>query len=327
MSSSARTTNNQLSLTPRCSAPARTLEFEFPGLRVGSAEYREGPTGCTVFRFDRYVSCAVDLRGGSTGAVLIDGWETGDAQVDAICFAGGSCCGLEAIGGVATAIFCERPDGHLFNRMARLMGAVIYDYRPRDNSIYPDRALGAFAAANAAPGRFALGPHGAGSSATVGKGPAYDRWELCGQGGAFRSTGRFSAGVFTVVNAVGALTDRAGRVVRGHLDRTSGKRLTYDELVSTAEAHPVAGTGGNTTLSLLVTDLVLTPYQLRQLARSVHSSMARVIHPFHALLDGDAFFAVSTQERPATAASYAELLALSADLAGQAVLSSLDPEK
>ena len=28
---------------------ARALEFDFPGLEIGIAEYEEGPTGCTVF--------------------------------------------------------------------------------------------------------------------------------------------------------------------------------------------------------------------------------------------------------------------------------------
>jgi L-aminopeptidase/D-esterase-like protein len=171
MNGSIRKTNSHLSLTPVCSSARRVLEFSFPQLSIGSAEYREGPTGCTVFQFDRYVSCAVDIRGGSSCTVLLDGWETGDAQVDAICFAGGSCCGIEAIGGVTTSI-----------------------------------------------GRFPLGPHGAGSSASVGKGPNYDLWEICGQGGAFRNTSEFSVGVFTVVNAIGALVDQSNNTVRGHLD-------------------------------------------------------------------------------------------------------------
>ena len=326
MNGTIRKTNSHLSLTPVCSSARRVLEFSFPQLSIGSAEYREGPTGCTVFQFDRYVSCAVDIRGGSSCTVLLDGWETGDAQVDAICFAGGSCCGIEAIGGVTTSIFSSRPDGYLFNRLARVMGAIIYDYRPRDNSVYPDKFLGEFAANNLTSGRFPLGPHGAGSSASVGKGPNYDLWEICGQGGAFRNTSEFSVGVFTVVNAIGALVDQSNNTVRGHLDRSTGKRMSYSEVLACSSALKGAMTGGNTTHTLLVTDLIMTPYQLRQLARSVHSSMARAIHPFHALGDGDAFFAVSTQNVQGGSTSYAELLGASAELAWEAVLSSFDPD-
>ncbi len=185
-------------------------------------------------------------------------------------------------------------------------------------------ALGEFAAKNARRGTFPLGPCGAGSSASVGKGPDYDLWEIAGQGGAFRRVAPFWVGVFTVVNAIGALVDRSGSVVRGHLDRNSGRRLCYDEVVSRPPAA-TAVSGGNTTHTLLVTDLKVTSYQLRQLARSVHASMSRAIYPFHALGDGDVFFAVSTQTVSGSDRSYVELLAASADLAWEAVLNSFDP--
>ncbi len=321
-----RITNRDISLTPMLSSSQRILEFKFPGLQIGSAEYREGPTGCTVFRFDQYVSCAVDLRGGSSCTVLLDGWETGDALVDAICFAGGSCCGIEAIGGVTTSIFSERPDGIVWNRLPRVMGAIIYDYRPRKNSIYPDKFLGEFAATNSITGQFPLGPHGAGSSASVGKGPQFDLWEISGQGGAFAKSGNFSVGIFTVVNAIGAISNRSGNIVRGHLDPVTQQKLSFKEAVFRSSPNMSKSNGGNTTNTLLVTDLKLSPYQLRQLARSVHSSMARALHPFHALADGDTFFAVSTQSVTATDINYLELTAVASDLAWDAVLSCFDPE-
>jgi L-aminopeptidase/D-esterase-like protein len=102
--------------------------------------------------------------------------------------------------------------------------------------------------------------------------------------------------VFTVVNAIGAVVDREGNVVRGHYDRESGLRRT---LVSTVEerlaaGRPVRPPPGNTTLTVLVTDLALDLRALRTLGRQVHASMARAIQPFHALEDGDVLFAIST---------------------------------
>jgi len=73
-----------------------------PGLEIGVAEYAEGPTGCTVFAFGKYVSLHVDVRGGSPG-VIGDGYPI----VDAICFAGGSVYGLEAATGVAAELFAR----------------------------------------------------------------------------------------------------------------------------------------------------------------------------------------------------------------------------
>ena len=48
-------------------------------------------------------------------------------------------------------------------------GAIIFDWGPRDNAVYPDKELGRAALRAAREGVFPLGPHGAGRSATVGK--------------------------------------------------------------------------------------------------------------------------------------------------------------
>ncbi len=49
---------------------SRELRFDFPGLRVGIAEYEEGPTGCTVFHLPPGgAACSVDIRGGSPGTI------------------------------------------------------------------------------------------------------------------------------------------------------------------------------------------------------------------------------------------------------------------
>ena len=39
------------------------LTFDFPGLRIGVAEYDEGPTGCTVFHFEGGAMLERDVRG------------------------------------------------------------------------------------------------------------------------------------------------------------------------------------------------------------------------------------------------------------------------
>jgi hypothetical protein len=40
------------------------FEFDFPAMRIGVAEYAEGPTGTTVFWFPEGVRAVVDVRGG-----------------------------------------------------------------------------------------------------------------------------------------------------------------------------------------------------------------------------------------------------------------------
>lgn len=272
-----------------------TLEFDLPGLSIGVACYPDGPTGCTVFRFDRPMPVAVDQRGGAVGFI-------GDySVVDAICLAGGSLLGLEAAAGVAAAISAQRGHARDFMSFPLVSGGIIFDFVLRNARPYPDKALGVAAAEAAQPGVFPIGRAGAGTWARVGKGFEYDGAEDSGQGGSFRQVNATKVAVFTVVNAMGPVHDRSGRVVRGLLDRDSNTRRSYlEELERRLEAGlPLTPPRGNTTLTVLVTNQQLGPHALTQLGRQVHASMARVIQPFHTLDDGDVLWAVSTGEIPA----------------------------
>ena len=287
----ARLTNDTAQLVPRTEFDGPALEFDFPGLEIGVAEYDEGPTGCTVFHFPDGAASSVDVRGGSPG-VSGAGYEF----VNAVCFAGGSLYGLEASAGVAAELLARRDYRTGWMDIPIVAGAIIFDFGPRDNPVYPDKTLGRAALSASVSGVFPLGPRGAGRSATVGKIFAYEEGEPGGQGAAFRAVGETRIAVFTVVNAIGAIVDREGNVVRGHYDRATGLRrgLVPGVEERLAAGRPVRPPPGNTTLTLVATNLRLDPRQLRTLGRQVHVSMARAIQPFHALEDGDVLFAVST---------------------------------
>ena len=287
------------------------LEFEFPGLAIGVAEYEEGPTGCTVFHFTGGATVERDVRGGSPGTFGEFEW------VDAICLAGGSLYGLEACTGVAAELFALRDYDTGWMSIAAVAGAIIFDWGPRGGAVYPDKDLGRAALRAAREGRFPLGTRGAGRSATVGKTFGFEHAEPGGQGGAFRQLGETRIAVFTVVNAVGAIVDRDGRVVRGHFDRPTGERRV---LVEGIEARI---TGGNTTLTVVATNQKLDRELLRQLGRQVHTSMARAIHPFHALTDGDVLFAATTNEVENEALDSVTLGVVTSELAWDAVLSAV----
>jgi L-aminopeptidase/D-esterase-like protein len=286
------------------------LTFEFPGLRIGVAEYDDGPTGCTVFHFTGGAMLERDVRGGSPGTFGDLDW------VDAICLAGGSLYGLEACTGVAAELFEQRGYDTGWTAIADVTGAVIFDFGPRENAVYPDKELGRTALRAAREGSFPVGQRGAGRSATVGKTFGLELAEPGGQGGAFRQVGETRIGVFTVVNAVGAVVDRDGSVVRGHLAPTGARR----KLVEGIEARV---TGGNTTLTVVATNQKLDRWLLRQLARQVHTSMARAIHPFHALTDGDVLFAATTNEVENEALDSLTLGVVTSELAWDAVLAAV----
>ncbi len=295
---------------------SRDLEFDFPGLRVGVAEDEDGPTGCTVFHLPPGgAACAQDIRGGSPGT-LGASYE----WAHAVCFAGGSLYGLEAACGVAAELMAMRGHTVGWTDIELVLGAIVYDFGRRENAVYPDAALGREALRASREGVFPLGRRGAGRSVTVGKTFGLEQGEFAGQGGAFRQIGPTKIAVFTVVNAFGAIVDRDGNVVRGHYDAERDLRAP---LVEALEAQLPRAAPGNTTLTLVVTNHRLTRRELRQLGVQVHASMGRAIQPFHALVDGDVLYTVSTNEVESSELTSMSLGVLASELAWDAVLSSV----
>jgi L-aminopeptidase/D-esterase-like protein len=297
---------------------SRELRFDFPGLRVGIAEYEEGPTGCTVFHLPPGgAACSVDIRGGSPGTIGNYEW------AHAVCFAGGSLYGLEAACGVAAELMAMRGHTVGWEDVELVLGAIVYDFGRRENAVYPDADLGRRALRAAREGVFPLGRRGAGRSVTVGKTFGLEQGEFSGQGGAFRQIGPTKVAVFTVVNAFGAIVDRDGTVVRGHYDAESGLR---SPLVEALERRLPQAPPGNTTLTLVVTNEQLTRRELRQLGVQVHASLARAIQPFHALVDGDVLYTVSTAQVANDDLTSMSLGIVASELAWDAVLSCYDAE-
>lgn len=328
----------RLEVRTSTSGPAVGVQFE--ALHVGVAEYAEGPTGVTVLYFPSRAVAAVDVRGGSPGTSGTDALRLGyDApSVDAVVLAGGSSYGLEAAEGVrAELIASGRRDASRFN-IATVLGAIIYDFPYRANSIYPDKELGRAALRAARPRRFPIGAQGAGRSASVGKYFGYMFGEQAGQGAAFRQVGATKIAVFAVVNALGVIVDRQGRVVRGNRDPESGVRTSITEdLLSGAAARKreldqrrartarPSGSGGNTTLTVVVTNQKLTYAELQRLAVQTHTSMARGLQPFQTRRDGDVLFALSTAEIENTALNADDIATFASELAWDAVLASVPP--
>ena len=309
-------TNANTLLNPATAFDGPLLTFDFPSFQIGIAEYEQGPTGCTVFLFPQGVATAVDVRGGAPGTIGNYEWN------HAICLAGGSLYGLEAALGVSAELWARRNHATDWDHIALVSGAVIYDFKARNSSIHPDMDLGRAAVAAAAAGRFYLGPRGAGRSATVGKWlPEPFQPELAGQGGAFRQVGPTKVAVFTVVNSVGVIVNRQGKTLRGHYDPATGTRHRIDARAGSAKPENCQPTPGNTTLTVVVTNQNLPRFELRQLARQVHSSLARAIDPFHTISDGDVLYAATTAEVDNPELDYYGLSSVAAELAWDAVLS------
>ena len=323
--------NKDSTPVPQTSFTGPVLEFDFPDLHIGVAEYDEGPTGATVFYFPAGAMAAVDVRGGAAATVNTERLRLGHERptVRAVVFAGGASYGLEAAAGVMSELLERDHQATHWERVPTVTGAVVYDFRHRSNVVYPDKNLGRAALAATRPGRFPVGARGAGRCVHVGKffGPRY--MESAGQGGAFRQIGRVKIAVFTVVNAVGAIVDREGRVVRGNRAPESGLRTSFaaDLLDGSAilkrqlDTTPVAPLE-NTTLTLLVINRRVRHLELERLAIQTHTSMARAIQPFHTEHDGDVLFAVSTGEVEDGDVGMPDLAIHAGEVAWDAVLSS-----
>ena len=244
------------------------LRFEFPGMSIGVAENEEGPTGTTVFYFPSGVMAAGDIRGGATGtlnsSVVANGYE--DKKINAVVFSGGSWFGLSAATGVANEIKNIWAKEGSFDRVPGVLGAIIFDIGGRRFSrVTPDDELGSAALKGAKPSWFPLGARGAGRFAMQGvyyiqkdKGAdSYASWPHSVQGGAFATIGQTKIAVFTVVNALGAIVDRNGKVVRCHRNSSDGNCPTIEELIKSSnigtQLHlkDTSGHTENTTLTLV----------------------------------------------------------------------------
>ena len=306
------------------------LEFDFPGVSIGVAEYAEGPTGTTVVHFDERVMGVVDVRGGGPGTMnatlLEQGYE--NPLLRAIVFL--RRLGLRprcAAAGASKEIKSLLDDPGWFTKIAVVGGAIIFDLGGRRyNAITPDENLGRAAIRAMRPGYFPLGARGAGRFAM--QGGYYGSAQHSGQGGAFGKYGDVRIAVFTVVNAVGGIVNRDGRLIRCGTPVSNDCPTAADLLHTASEtedtlARNSEGLTSNTTITLVVTNQQMSYAELQRFAMQTHTSMGRAIQPFHTINDGDTLYAVTTAEVRDESLSSGKLGVLASELAWDAVLSSV----
>jgi L-aminopeptidase/D-esterase-like protein len=324
---------------PHVSYDGPALTFDFPEVKIGVAEYEEGPTGTTVLYFPKEVVAAVDVRGGAPGTVNTDALRLAydEPSVDAIVLSGGSSYGLSAATGVANALKDVITDPGNFQNVALVAGAIIFDLSDRRfNLVTPDEELGRAALKGARAGWFPLGARGAGRFAMQGYG--LDITQHSGQGAAFRQSGNTKVLVVTVING-GLVVDRNGQIQRcshpvdGHCgsiaDLLSAHLATLgNPKQARADGLDNQGLTHHTTISVVVTNRPLPFWALQRLAVQVHTSMARGEQPLAGADDGDTLFAVTTGGAKGITISDEEmddLGMLASEAAWDAILSSLPP--
>ncbi len=288
-------------------------------LFTSSVSDEKTETGCTLIYFPDGGIATVDVRGGaaatredaSISLLNLQAW------VDAIVLSGGSTYGLEAACGVMQKISEKRNHATTFNDIPCVPSACVYDFRNRKTSTYPDISMGRLAFEKLQNSHVDIGAVGGGTNTFVGKILKDCSPEKAGVGAYFTEVNGCSVLAITVVNALGNILSLDGQVLKGslHPDGTR-KPITQENLSLSAEK-------GNTTISCLITNAKLSRTDLHRLAVMVHTSMARVIAPFHTPYDGDVLYAVVPNGQQVEVLDFMSLACTSSLAMQKAVLSSV----
>jgi L-aminopeptidase/D-esterase-like protein len=166
--------------------------------------------------------------------------------------------------------------------------AVVFDLATGSPAAYPGPDEGYAACEDATRGApCASGRVGAGTGATVGK--LFGSPVPGGLGSAsVRLPNGVVVGALAVVNCVGDVVDRSGRLLAGS---GSWTRVLEEGPPSRLVA------GASTTLGVVATDAALEKTACNRLATVAHDALALAIRPVHTPYDGDTVFALSTGAR------------------------------
>ncbi|MDR3085003.1 MAG: P1 family peptidase [Christensenellaceae bacterium] len=268
---------------------------DVPNILVGHAQDERGMTGVTALLALSGAVAGVDVRGAAPGTRETDLLKSENTveKIHGIALCGGSAFGLDAAGGVMTALE-ERGIGFEAGafKVPIVCAAVIFDLGEGEPGIRPSARMGYEAAVRAGVSP-AQGSVGAGKGATVGKLVPGTTRAKGGLGMAsMRLPGGGTIAAMMVVNAAGDVVDpNTGELIAcGTLGGRPVK--AFDALIAAGEANEIPGQ--NTTIGVIATDVALTKAQANRLAAVAHDGLARSILPVHTVSDGDTIFALST---------------------------------
>jgi L-aminopeptidase/D-esterase-like protein len=307
--------------------PRNTTLTAVPGIKVGHFTYTERPTGCTVVLTGNGATAGVDVRGAAPGSRetdLLNPVNTVE-QVHAIVLAGGSAFGLDAASGVMQYLD-ERNVGFKVGRLniPIVPAAILFDLGVGNNpKIRPTADCGYKAADAATSSPVAEGNVGAGTGATIGKTMGSEHAMKGGLGSAalIMPDGTIVAAM-VAVNAVGDVIDPStGKVVAG-VRTPDGRGLADARSILRAGAPALSTIGGNTTLAVVATNVVLTKTQATKVAQMAHDGIARAISPSHTPADGDTIFALATGAKTG-AADVGRIGELAAEATADAILRAI----
>ena len=309
---------------------------DFPGIRVGQTENRQGGTGITVLLSEDPRGMAAGLHIGGGGPAtretgILDPTTTA-GRIHAAVLGGGSAFGLDAAGGVMRYLEEKGIGVRVRNLHVPLVTQVdIFDLPTGDPHVRPDQAMGyeACRLSEKEGGNYQDGCHGAGCGATIGKYAGEGHATKSGIGACVLCQKDLMVGAIVAVNAFGDIYDwKTGQKIAGAYaedgrlyDRTemlsclrkiemirriadqddpAGTRKEEPDTTGAVSHSPDAAL--NTTIGIVFTNAPFSKPQLCKIAAMAHDGFARSIAPVHTSGDGDSIIALSVPGKAADGA-------------------------
>jgi L-aminopeptidase/D-esterase-like protein len=274
---------------------------DVPGIRVGIAQDDSAKTGVTV---------VLPPSEGAPAGLHIGGSAPSTRQTDslnplhvvdrvhAICFCGGSAFGLDAAGGVLSALEDMGVGFQVVgNTVPIVPSAAIFDLNLGNGSVRPDKTMGRNACENASGAPVKQGSFGAGTGASVGKLFGVDHAMKGGQGSASAISGQIVVGGLVILNAYGDITDPRGNLLAGaRLSPDSMDFADAKKLLVAGKAESRRLSAENTTLAVIAVNAKLNKLTASRIAAQATQGMSRLIRPFHSQVDGDLTIVMSVGE-------------------------------
>ena len=272
--------------------------MNFAGVTIGHATNTEYHTGCTVFLCPENTVGSVDVSGPAPGSreVALLALDKPNRFVNAVTLSGGSAFGLATADGVMRYL-AEQGIGHHtpIRPVPIVPTAIVYDFFLGRGELTPDAEMGyaACLAAGKDQGPVEQGNVGAGTGVTVGKWTGPEGMMKGGFGLASVEVEDLVVSAGAVVNAVGDVVERDGRVLAG-ARAPDGGWMADDNVYRRFPALEEVAFGTNTTLVVIMTNAPLNRVGCNRLAQRGHDGLALAIRPAHTTHDGDTVFALAT---------------------------------
>jgi len=265
--------------------------------KIGHFTDLKRATGCTVIVPPEKNMTSAAARGASPGSreYALLSPKRKISQISALVLTGGSAFGLNCAHGVMEAMVENGQGYHTnFGLVPIVPAAVIFDKNVGDATAYPSAEDGQSALGSAKYNNEEVGSMGVGTGATVGKWRGMDFAMKGGLGLAHQNYQNIKVSVLTVVNAVGDVLDKQGRIMAGALSKENVFLAKDDPFCRWDESR--VGLAENTLLTAIMTNMILSKQQAHFVAERAHHGIARRIEPSHTGYDGDISFVISSQE-------------------------------